>query len=35
MMRARRRPRVPLLTPFYVMFVARDWREELTGGELK
>jgi hypothetical protein len=26
---ARRKPRVPLLTPFYVLLLARSWREEL------
>lgn len=33
--RARMRPRVPLLTPFYVLVLARGWRDEVTGGELR
>jgi hypothetical protein len=29
--RVRQRPRVPLLTPFYVLTLARAWRAEVTG----
>jgi hypothetical protein len=29
--RARRMPRVPILTPFYVLVLARSWREEVNG----
>lgn len=31
--RARLRPRVPILTPFYVLTVARQWRDEIRGGD--
>jgi hypothetical protein len=26
---ARRKPRLPILTPFYVLLLARAWREEI------
>jgi hypothetical protein len=28
---ARRRPRVPLLTPFYILALALAWRDEVKG----